>query len=112
MLNSFETPGFIVVATELAGIDLHRFLDKVKLSEHHVQKLAWDILSALHYLHSHRISHRDLKPQNILLNNSDDIENMQAKLCDFGLARNMASETYLLTSVKVSVVPIGCRWFF
>lgn len=100
MLGSFETIEHIVVVTELAGIDLHRFMSNKKLSEKHVQKLSWNLLSALHYLHSHRVSHRDLKPQNILLNNYRNIDEMEAKLCDFGLARKMTSETYLLTSVK------------
>lgn len=101
MLNSFETPEHIVVVTELARIDLHKFMAYNKLSENHVQKLAWNLLSALYYLHSKRIIHRDLKPHNILLNNYDDMDRMEAKICDFGLARNMNRETYLLTSVKV-----------
>lgn len=101
MLDSFETAEHIVVVTELAGIDLHRYLAYNKLSEGHVQKLCWEILSALYYLHSNRVLHRDLKPQNILLNNFENFDNVEAKLCDFGLARNMTSETYLLTSVKV-----------
>lgn len=111
MLESFETPDYIVVMTELAGIDLHRFLSKYtkKLAELHAQRLGWHLLSALYYLHSHRILHRDLKPQNILLNNYQHVDAMEAKLCDFGLARNMASETYLLTSIKVYVWHVHCR---
>lgn len=105
MLESFETIDLIVVVTELAEIDLYKFLKVIKLKStqlaaHHVQKLAWDLLSALHYLHSKRILHRDLKPQNILLNNFKDVQNMQAKLCDFGLARYMDSNTFLMTSIK------------
>lgn len=99
MLNSFETPDYIVVVTELAEIDLHKFMGREKLSPNHVQKLTWNLLSALYYLHSKRILHRDLKPQNILL--SGDINQMNAKLCDFGLARNMTREDFLLTSIKV-----------
>lgn len=105
MFDSFETVEYIVIATELAETDLHRFLSDLKrrnqeMSEKHVQKLAWSLLSALHYLHSRRVMHRDLKPQNILLNNFRNIDEMQTKLCDFGLARKLTSETYLLTSVK------------
>ncbi|XP_031632215.1 serine/threonine-protein kinase fused [Contarinia nasturtii] len=102
MLSSFENVEYIVVVTELAGIDLHRFLAQKhnKLSDKHVQKLTWNLLSALYYLHSHGVIHRDLKPQNVLLNNHQNIDEMSAKLCDFGLARQMPKETYLLTSVK------------
>lgn len=100
MIDSFETIEFIVVATELADIDLHRLMAHQKLADRHVQRLTWHLLSALHYLHSQRVSHRDLKPQNILLNNYQNLDAMEAKLCDFGLAQKMTSETYLLTSVK------------
>lgn len=105
MLESFETTEFIVVVTELAEIDLYKFLreqklKRTKLAEHHVQKLACDLLSALHYLHSNRIFHRDLKPQNILLNNHKDVNNMVAKLCDFGLAKCLNRDTFLMESIK------------
>lgn len=99
MLESFETPDYIFVVTDFAAIDLHQFLKRrpvPKLTEDHVQLLTGNLISALYYLHSHRILHRDLKPQNILLNEAG----MDAKLCDFGLARNMTRETHLLTSIK------------
>jgi len=32
-----------------------------------VQKLALDLFAALHFLHANRVLHRDVKPQNILL---------------------------------------------
>lgn len=57
--------------------------------------IVWDLVSALYYLHSHRVLHRDLKPQNILLD-----ANNRAKLCDFGFARNMSTGTHVLTSIK------------
>lgn len=97
MFESFETKNEIVVVTEFAQTDLHRFLIKNgTIEETKVQILAGHLVSALYYLHSHRILHRDLKPQNVLLN-----ENLHAKLCDFGLARNMTIGTHVLTSIKV-----------
>lgn len=59
------------------------------------QKLSYDLISALYYLHSHRILHRDLKPANVLLD-----KNHRAKLCDFGLARSMTIQTHVLSSIK------------
>lgn len=81
---------------EYAVSDLHKLLAKVgSLGEQRTQKLSYDLISALYYLHSHRILHRDLKPPNILLD-----KNYKAKVCDFGLARNMTLGTQILTSIK------------
>lgn len=102
MFESFETKNEIVVVTEFAQTDLHRFLIKNgTIEETKVQILAGHLVSALYYLHSHRILHRDLKPQNVLLN-----ENLHAKLCDFGLARNMTIGTHVLTSIKVKLIKL------
>lgn len=107
MIDSFETVSDIVVVTALAEIDLKRFLRASKrLAEDHVQKLTWDLISALYYLHSHRIVHRDLKPENILL----DANGLNAKLCDFGLARNMTLETHLLTSMIGTPLYMAPGW--
>jgi fused-like protein len=66
-----------------------------RLSVEKVQTIACDLVSALNYLHSRRILHRDMKPQNILIG-SDGFY----KLCDFGFARTMGIDTYMLTSIK------------
>ena len=42
----------------------------------------WQLLQGISYCHSHRVLHRDLKPQNLLVN-----LNGLLKLADFGLAR-------------------------
>lgn len=49
-----------------------------------VQYYLVQIVSALKYLHSNKVIHRDLKLGNLFLN-----ENMEIKLGDFGLATRL-----------------------
>ena len=46
-----------------------------------VRSVARQLVSALRYLHSNRIMHRDMKPQNILIAKGGIV-----KLCDFGVS--------------------------
>ncbi len=88
MLSAFETPVELAAVTEfVAGGELHslthaadskeareddregrpRRQRRRPLTEKRVREIAGDVLSALHFLHSNRILHRDVKPQNILI---------------------------------------------
>ncbi|NXD27320.1 STK36 kinase, partial [Spelaeornis formosus] len=96
MLDSFETAKEVVVVTDYAEGELFQILeDDGSLPEDQVQSIAAQLISALYYLHSHRILHRDMKPQNILLGKDGVI-----KLCDFGFACAMSIHTMVLTSIK------------
>ncbi|XP_078508805.1 serine/threonine-protein kinase 36 isoform X2 [Lissotriton helveticus] len=96
MLDSFETDKEVVVVTDYAEGELFQILeDDGSLPEEQVQDIACQLVSALYYLHSHRILHRDMKPQNILLGKGGVV-----KLCDFGFARSMSIHTLVLTSIK------------
>ncbi|KAL3521753.1 hypothetical protein ACH5RR_019902 [Cinchona calisaya] len=63
--------------------------------EQQVQAIVKQLVRALHYLHSNRIIHRDMKPQNILIGAGSIV-----KLCDFGFARAMSTNTVVLQSIK------------
>ncbi|KAH9756116.1 serine/threonine-protein kinase TIO [Citrus sinensis] len=96
MLDSFESPQEFCVVTEFAQGELFEILEDDKcLPEEQVQSIAKQLVRALHYLHSNRIIHRDMKPQNILIGAGSVV-----KLCDFGFARAMSANTVVLRSIK------------
>jgi serine/threonine protein kinase len=79
------SPNDIAFAMELQDIDLWTLLrdpgQRRLWSAHHVHFIFYQLLAGLAFLHSRRIMHRDIKPDNILLTSDCDV-----KLCDFGLA--------------------------
>lgn len=64
--------------------DLKKYMNTVGtgLPSNTVKSFMYQMLSALVYCHTHRVLHRDLKPQNILIDRQGSL-----RLADFGLAR-------------------------
>lgn len=57
--------------------------------------VAHQMMSALDYLHKHNVTHRDIKPDNILVASQDPFV---VKLTDFGLSKVVADDlTFLKT---------------
>ena len=69
---------------EYCDYDLKKYMRQVggPLPPQEVKSFTYQILQATAYCHAHRVMHRDLKPQNLLIDKHGNI-----KLADFGLAR-------------------------
>eukprot|EP00760_Papus_ankaliazontas_P022828 PhM_4_TR19036/c0_g1_i1/m.63268 len=90
----------IYTVTQLMSSDLHTVLRNTRqiLGDEHIQYMLYNILRALNYLHSAGVAHRDIKPQNILVNDQCD-----TVLCDFGLAREVSDDDM--------TVYVETRWY-
>ncbi|MEZ5941166.1 MAG: WD40 repeat domain-containing serine/threonine protein kinase [Planctomycetaceae bacterium] len=64
------------------GIDLDKMLDGKALPCLHAARIARDVALALHYAHEQKVVHRDIKPQNILMDADGN-----PRVTDFGLAK-------------------------
>src|SRR6218665_1267373 len=65
--------------------------------------ISWSSQSAkaLHYLHSEKHIHRDVKPQNMLLDSTGKI----LKICDFGLSREINSYAKTNAGTRIYIAP-------
>lgn len=73
----------LYIAMELInGISLRQFIVQHSLSIRRVLDISLQVAYALQHLHSLRIIHRDVKPENILIT-----EDGEVKLIDFGIAQ-------------------------
>lgn len=71
---------------ELCDMDLKDYMKKnSNISLLNKKVILFGVIKGIHYCHSLKIMHRDIKPQNILL--KVDGDKITAKLADFGLAR-------------------------
>ncbi|CAK65432.1 unnamed protein product (macronuclear) [Paramecium tetraurelia] len=75
---------YFVVDIVAGGELLQRVRETGFLPAETLQRLAFNLLSALNHMHQFNIAHRDLKPENLLLKSYEN--NHDIVLADFGLA--------------------------
>jgi len=77
---------FILLTEYCAGGDLiSKVINMKQFTEHKAAIYMKQLLSAVSYCHSHSIAHRDLKPDNIALDNESDDSIL--KVIDFGSSK-------------------------
>ncbi len=95
---AYQTPTCVMLAMELASTDLAAEAKRRggNLPVDSVAFYAAEVTSALCYLHSHRVLHRDVKPSNILL-----MSDGHAVLGDFGAAVRLPSGVPVADEVEL-----------
>lgn len=96
-IEHFDWKDRLIIIMEYVALgDLGKYImDYGPLSEPLVQSMASQLLGALDHLHSKNVTHRDIKPDNILISSGDPFK---VKLTDFGLSKMVDNEnTFLQT---------------
>ena len=76
--------------------DLSQYVnEETAMPEYMCRNVAHQMMSALDYLHKSNVTHRDIKPDNILIAADDPLK---VKLSDFGLSKVIKdNETFMKT---------------
>ncbi|KAL1488414.1 hypothetical protein ABEB36_014888 [Hypothenemus hampei] len=100
LLDVMYTTDKLYLVFEYLDLDLKKYMDLTKypLEQELIKSYMKQLLDAMAYLHSHRILHRDLKPQNLLVDREGHI-----KLADFGLSRSFSLPTRTYTHEVVTM---------
>ncbi|CAO3657050.1 unnamed protein product [Mucor hiemalis] len=88
LYNVLHTEKKLTLVFEYLDSNLKKFLDSYggDIDVITLKQLMYQLLKGIAFCHAHRVLHRDLKPQNLLINKVN-ITKGELKLGDFGLAR-------------------------
>jgi len=84
LFEVFCSPSKLTLVFELMENDLKKYMKSLgrPMEPRDIKCLTWQLIKGLEVCHARRIIHRDIKPQNLLIDSS-----LRMKLADFGLAR-------------------------
>eukprot|EP00591_Stephanopyxis_turris_P006883 CAMPEP_0195517878 /NCGR_PEP_ID=MMETSP0794_2-20130614/11800_1 /TAXON_ID=515487 /ORGANISM="Stephanopyxis turris, Strain CCMP 815" /LENGTH=408 /DNA_ID=CAMNT_0040646755 /DNA_START=619 /DNA_END=1842 /DNA_ORIENTATION=- len=95
-----QMPKSVYMVFEYLEYDLTGLLEtsEIRLTQDHVKSWSQQLLSGVHYMHTNKIIHRDLKASNLLVNRKGEL-----KIADFGLARSWNVEMKRLTNRVITL---------
>lgn len=97
-----EEEGRVYLAIEyVTKGSLESIKQNIRLTEKQVWKYIRQLCQAVEYLHNIGIVHRDIKPDNLLIDNEDNL-----KLCDFGVSVIVEGDSDILKNTA------GTNYFF
>eukprot|EP01113_Clastostelium_recurvatum_P018313 TRINITY_DN215_c0_g1_i1.p1 TRINITY_DN215_c0_g1~~TRINITY_DN215_c0_g1_i1.p1 ORF type:complete len:297 (+),score=80.47 TRINITY_DN215_c0_g1_i1:101-991(+) len=84
LYDVIHTEKKLTLVFEYLDQDLKKYLDECggEIAKPTIRSFLYQLLRGVAFCHDHRVLHRDLKPQNLLINRRGEL-----KLADFGLAR-------------------------
>eukprot|EP01134_Creolimax_fragrantissima_P003494 CFRG3494T1 len=95
----FETDKYLYIMLELiSGGALFEYVqEKEQLCEVESMEFTYQMLKGLQYLHANGVTHRDMKPENVLLLPYQSEGNYLLKITDFGLAKIVGDTSFMQT---------------
>ncbi|KAJ7316047.1 hypothetical protein JRQ81_002209 [Phrynocephalus forsythii] len=115
LLDVVHSQKKLFLVFEYLNQDLKKYMDSshtAGLSTNLIKSYLYQLLQGVSFCHSHRVIHRDLKPQNLLINEMGAI-----KLADFGLARAFGVPLRTYTHEVVTLwyrapeILLGCKYY-
>ncbi|XP_068065557.1 cyclin-dependent kinase 3 isoform X1 [Anomalospiza imberbis] len=115
LLDVIHSQKKLYMVFEYLNQDLKKYMDSCQAGDlplSLVKNYLFQLLQGVSFCHSHRVIHRDLKPQNLLINEAGAI-----KLADFGLARAFGVPLRTYTHEVVTLwyrapeILLGCRYY-